>query len=77
MTPERTELGPLLFKLQVFQKGKETVRTRQAGKRGEKTMADVESLQRQVKEILEECDQNQQTIADQLRTIQVANMTLE
>ena len=48
-----------------------------AGEGGEKTMADIESLQRQVKELLEESDKNLQMIADQARTIQVANLTLE
>ena len=69
--------APLLFKLQAFCKGKETVRTQLARKAGKKTMADINGLQRQVKELLEEHDKNQKTIADQLRTIQVANMTLE
>ena len=48
-----------------------------AGERGKKTMADVGSLQWQVKKLLEECDKNLQMIANQMCTIQVANMTLE
>ena len=48
-----------------------------AGEEGEKTIAYIESLPQKVKELLQECDKNQQTIADQLRTIHVANMTLE
>ena len=70
-------MATLQFKLQAFWKGKETVSTWLTREGGEKTMVDVENLQHQEKEVLEERDKNQQMIADQSSTIQVANLTIE